>query len=259
MQQSTATQQWDAGLYQSRHSFVWKFGADLIELLAPQTGERILDLGCGTGQLARQIADRGASVVGIDSAPAMIEQARGSYPDLHFEVADARNFKFAQPFDAVFSNATLHWIKEADAVAHSIAHALKPGGRFVAELGGKGNVEQIHTALRAAAIAAGYAGAAELDLWYFPSVGEYATVLERHGFEVSYAAHFDRPTPLEGEEGMRQWISMFGNSFLSQIAESRREDFLRNAEEQLRPRLYRDGTWFADYRRLRVVAHKVGA
>ena len=126
---------WDSTLYDAKHSFVWKHGASLLELLAPKPGERILDLGCGTGHLTAEIAKAGALVVGLDSSPTMIETARSAYPQLTFVEADARNFTLDAPCDAVFSNAALHWIHDADAVARSVHQALKPGGRFVAELG----------------------------------------------------------------------------------------------------------------------------
>src|SRR5690242_15677096 len=123
---------WDAALYDDKHAFVWKQAASLLELLAPQPGERVLDLGCGTGQLAAA----GAEVVGLDHSPAMVEQARRLYPQLRFELGDARRFAFAKPFDAVFSNAALHWVREPEAAIACIRDALKPGGRFVAEFGG---------------------------------------------------------------------------------------------------------------------------
>ncbi|KAM3095193.1 class I SAM-dependent methyltransferase, partial [Phormidesmis sp. 146-12] len=138
--------QWNANLYESRHAFVWQSGESLIELLSPQPGERILDLGCGTGQLTQQIATH-AQVVGIDRSPTMIETAQHNYPGLKFLVADAQNFQVDRPFDAVFSNAVLHWISNPDSVIQSVYYALRSGGRFVAEFGGKGNVQAIVRAL----------------------------------------------------------------------------------------------------------------
>src|SRR2546423_311364 len=155
--QASTEKQWDASRYDDGCSFVWKHGASVIELLAPEAGERILDLGCGTGHLTAQIAARGAAVVGIDRSPEMIATARRDYPRLRFEVADAESFRFAEPFDAVFSNAAIHWMKDQQAVAAAVWQALKPGGRFVAEFGGKGNIRSIESALRRALQAAGYA------------------------------------------------------------------------------------------------------
>jgi trans-aconitate 2-methyltransferase len=249
-----ATNQWDACLYETKHAFVWKQGAALLELLASQAGERILDLGCGTGHLTGQIAEAGAEVVGIDSAATMIDQARRTYPHLRFEVADARDFTLAGSFDAVFSNAVLHWIGEPARVIEAVRRSLKPSGRFVAEFGGRGNVQAIVAALDQTMQTTG--GGRFENAWYFPSIAEYATLLERGGLEVTYAALFDRPTPLEGEAGMRHWIEMFANDLLTSVAACQREEFLGKVEKELRPVLYRDGTWWADYRRLRVVARR---
>ncbi len=164
--------EWDAALYDDRHSFVWKRGAALIELLAPRSGEWVLDLGCGTGHLTAKIAEAGAEVIGIDSSPEMIEEARRLYPGLPFGVGDARDFHFDEPFDAVFSNAVLHWIKPPEEAVACVRRALKPGGRFVAEFGGRGNVAAIIGALDAAACAIGLG--AWGHPWYYPSIGEYA-------------------------------------------------------------------------------------
>jgi SAM-dependent methyltransferase len=134
---------WNAEQYEGGHSYVWQFGGRLVELLAPRAGQRILDLGCGTGQLTAEIAAAGAEVVGLDSSPEMLGQARQNYPHLKFVLADATSFRLDQDFDAVFSNAALHWVKNAEAAVRSIASALRPGGRFVAEFGGAGNIVQI--------------------------------------------------------------------------------------------------------------------
>jgi trans-aconitate methyltransferase len=251
---TTNTTNWDAGLYDAKHSFVWKHGASLIELLAPRPGERILDLGCGTGHLAARIAEAGADVVGIDSSASMVEEARRLYPGIRFEVADARDFSLDAPFDAVFSNAVLHWVKEPEAVVACVRKALGPGGRFVAEFGGRGNVRTIVSALGAASRAIGL-GAWEHP-WYYPGIGAYAPLLERGGLEVTEAFLFDRPTLLEGQEGLRNWVNMFAGSLLDRVPPDGREDFHRRVEDVARPALYRDGQWFADYRRLRIVARR---
>jgi trans-aconitate methyltransferase len=248
---------WDAALYEAKHSFVWERGADLLELLAPQAGERILDLGCGTGHLTARIAGAGASVVGLDSSPEMIAEAKRNYPELEFIVADARDFRFEKPFDAVFSNAMLHWILEPERVVQSVGEALVTGGRFVAELGGQGNVERLVNGLRRARTAIGFPVEAGYSPWYFPTVGEYASLLETQGLEVTFALLFDRPTPLEdGEAGMRNWIRMFGASFLAGISPEKQDELIFVAEQQLRKELFHEGKWHADYRRLRIVARR---
>jgi len=245
---------WDAARYDSQCSYVWKYGKDLVELLAPKRGERILDLGCGTGHLSRQIADAGAEVIGIDNSPAMITQARANYADLRFEIGDGKDFAFPKLFDAVFSNATLHWIKEAEQLVRCVRRALRPGGRFVAEFGGKGNIQAILAAIDHAMETVGHPRQ-EPYPWYYPSLGEYATLLERHGFQVTYATLFDRPTPLDGgEHGLSNSIEVFAKGLFIGIPVEQCGEVMQAIEEQLRPTLYRNGTWVADYKRLRVVA-----
>jgi trans-aconitate methyltransferase len=248
--------QWNAGLYDDKHSFVWKMAAGLVDLLEVKAGERILDVGCGTGHLTEQIATLGAKVVGVDRSAEMIQQAREKYPALQFEVVDAREIAFAEPFDAVFSNATLHWISEPERVINGIARVLRPRGRFVAEFGGKGNVAALMDAVERAWRKVGV-GAAPKP-WYYPSVAEYAGLLEKHGLEVTYATLFDRPTPLEdGARGMRNWLEMFGEVLLEKVKPEERERVVEAVEREARPALFRDDHWVMDYRRLRVVARRL--
>ena len=177
--------QWDPALYDSRHSFVWKYGEEMVALLAPRKGECVLDLGCGTGHLTNRIAQLGARVTGLDQSAPMIEQARAAYPDLEFLLGDAAEFLFPKPFDAVFSNAALHWMKPPAPVVVSIARALRSGGRLVAEFGGKGNLQAIHGAMTDALEAMGKPAEHERDLRYYPSIGEYASLLEAHGLATT--------------------------------------------------------------------------
>lgn len=241
---------WDAARYQDKHSFVWRYGADLLDLLAPEPGERILDVGCGTGQLTAEIARRGAHVVGLDNSEEMLAEARRNFPELTFVLGDAAGFAFPERFDAVFSNAALHWVKNAEGAVASIARSLRPGGRFIAEFGGKGNTASVLAVLRTVL----GPGAGERLPWYYPSIGEYAPLLERHGLEVRQASLFERPTPLEGEDGLEHWLRMFGQSFLRGFTAEHAESIVRDLVEQLRPALYRDGVWTVDYRRLRIIA-----
>lgn len=247
---------WDPKLYDTKHSFVWGFGAEVVALLDPHPGERILDLGCGTGHLTARISKSGARVVGIDSSEEMVRAARRAYPDIDFRVADARALDFREEFDAVFSNAALHWIRPPEPVIDSVWTALRPGGRFVGECGGRGNIQRFREAFAAARSNLGIEGKLP-DPWYFPSVSEYAALLENRGFEVRFMSLFDRPTMLEeGASGLRIWIATFAADFCSQCSPEQRERFLRNVEDRLRPELFRDGRWLGDYRRLRFAAWK---
>lgn len=243
---------WDSTSYDRDHSFVYEYGEAVLDLLDPQPDERILDVGCGTGHLTDQIASRGTDAVGLDASREMIEAARETYPERRFVHADAREFSIETPFDAVFSNAALHWIPEQDAVLASSADALRPGGRFVAELGGSGNVAAIVEAVETVAAERGYSVE---NPWYFPTVGQYATKLESHGFEVRYATLFDRPTELEaGEDGLASWLDMFGDTLLATIPADERGEVVEDVERRLRDEYFEDGAWVAEYRRLRVVA-----
>lgn len=246
---------WNADLYDASHSFVWKFGASLVELLAPQPGERILDLGCGTGHLTARIAATGAEVVGFDSSQEMIDQARRAHPAIRFEIGDARTFSFGEGFDAVFSNAVLHWVQQPELVVGRVRAALRPGGRFVAEFGGRGNTRQMVAALLKQAAAFGVEDYA--IPWYYPGIAEYSSILEQHGLEVTYATLFDRPTPLDGHDGMKKWFEMFCGSLLDRLDREQRALCLKALDDDLRPALFRDGQWLADYRRLRVVAQRI--
>jgi trans-aconitate methyltransferase len=247
----TLSQPWDANLYDGRHAFVWQHGSSLVELLAPQTGERILDLGCGTGHLTARIAAAGANVVGLDHSEEMLVQARSAFPQIDFVLGDARDFSFPGPFDSIFSNAALHWVRPPDQVIRCVHAGLRPGGRFVAEFGGRGNVRAIVDAMRRATERIGLSMAG--PEWFFPSISEYTSLLQSGGLEPTFAVLFDRPTPLQGESGLRDWVKMFARSVLDAIPIERREEFLHEVEKSARPELFEDG-WFADYRRLRIVA-----
>lgn len=231
---SARTSEWDPAHYESTYSFVWNLGADLVGILNPQPAERILDIGCGTGHLTARIAESGAVTHGIDKSPAMIAQARQNFPRLSFELVDAQRFHAKQLFDAAFSNAALHWMLDAEATAQAIARSLKPGARFVGEMAGRGNLAAVLSAL-------------QTDTRnFYPSVSEYSAILENQGFEVTSIGLFDRPTPLEN--GIADWISMFR-------PDNRRP--LDEVEAELKPKLFHDGRWIVDYRRLRFTAAKL--
>ena len=251
----TLKQTWDAELYEARHAFVWRFGESLVELLAPRSGERILDLGCGPGQLTNKIAEHGATVVGLDSSPEMIGQARQNFPKLHFVLRNATALEFEDEFDAIFSNAALHWILDAEALAKGMFRALRNGGRLVAEFGGIGNVKTIESAV--SEVTGRYTAIPLPGRRYYPSIGQYAALLEEAGFEVRFAHLFERPTPLEGDNGMENWIAQFSGYLYESLSSEQRKQALRETVEILRPKLYCDGQWFADYRRLRIIAAKL--
>jgi ubiquinone/menaquinone biosynthesis C-methylase UbiE len=320
------TNQWNAAEYDAKHKFVYEKAKGLVELLAPKAGERILDLGCGTGALTAEIAARGAEVLGVDRSEEMIAQARKKFPALRFEVMDARELRLntnvtqddnrdegeaksekriphpttipfvgagirddrlgrlpAQGrmstgpdgadgpnrlpgtdkendagFDAVFSNAVLHWIPEADEVIDGVARVLKPGGRFVAEFGGKGNIQKLVAGFHKALAALNIESPEAVGPWFYPSVAEYAGMLEKHGLEVREASLFDRPTVLEeGGRGLENWIRVFRQTFVEKMGEENALRWIREVERQCRSELFRDGGWVLDYRRLRIAAWKV--
>lgn len=254
---STQTSTWNAELYQSSHAFVWQFGHDLLTMLLPKPGERILDVGCGTGQLTADSAKSGAEVIGLDQSAEMIATARNNFPQLRFEVADIAETTYNNEFDAVFSNAALHWVQNQEGAITAIARALKLGGRLVFEMGGRGNIQQIWYAAKQALTAMGVQDPEKLSPWFYPSIGEYAPMLESRGLAVTFAVLFDRPTPLEGgERGLRSWLEMFGMFASHVLTPEQREELIRRIEDLARPALFHDGEWTVDYRRLRMIAVK---
>lgn len=247
---------WNADLYDGNHSFVSKYGSNLMELLAPTKGEQILDVGCGTGDLANQIREHGARVTGIDQSENMIRQAINKYPGITFIAKDILELNDQNAFDAVFSNAVLHWVKYPKQALQRIYNSLTSGGRFVAEFGGKDNVQITTNEIINQLNSANVPYTPEQFPWYFPSIAEYTTLMEEIGFRVTFAQHFDRPTPLEGAEGLRNWMKMFGGNFLVNQPETVKEQIMRNAENNLRDILYQDNQWILDYKRIRVVGVK---
>ncbi len=249
-----STQTWDPSRYAANAAFVPALGQPVLDLLQPQPGERILDLGCGDGVLTEKLAATGVDVVGVDSSPDMIAAARQR--GLDAQVMDATKLGFDQEFDAVFSNAVLHWIKrDPDAAISSAYRALRRPGRFVGEMGGHGCVAAVTVALTIGLEKRGVKNAASVCPWYFPTVDDYSARLERAGFVAEKVQLIPRPTPLP--TGMRAWLETFANPFCAALPVDQRGDYLEEATEMLRPVLCDEkGRWTADYMRLRFVARK---
>ena len=241
---------WNADSYAFNTRFVSDLGAPLLDLLAPYAGERVLDLGCGDGALTEKLIEAGCRVVGIDSSPNMIEAARARGLDAH--VADAEALAFEAEFHAVFSNAALHWMLNPTAVLAGVWRALRPGGRFIGEMGGHGNVCQIVDALTAALQRHGVPFS---NPWFFPSNETWRALLENAGFEIVALHSFPRPTLLKGD--VRNWLDTFTTSLFANASPELREQIVTELVEELRPRLCdASGNWFADYVRLRFAARK---
>jgi trans-aconitate methyltransferase len=248
----SSAQTWDPATYARNARYVSILGAPVVELLAPKPGERVLDLGCGDGVLTKKLTDAGCEVVAIDSSAAQIEAARKL--GLDARVMNAEELPFNEEFDAVFSNAVLHWIKQADPMIAAVYRSLKPGGRFVAECGGYGCVDKIRTTLVQALNRRGIDGESRVP-WYFPTPGDYATRLERAGFRVDSIALIPRPTPLPGD--VAGFLETFGQSFFQGFSDAERAEYLEEVRAVLAPRLQDShGTWIADYVRLRFAATK---
>jgi SAM-dependent methyltransferase len=243
---------WDPERYARDARFVAELGEPVVDLLSPRAGERILDIGCGDGELTARIAALGCHVVGVDGSAEQIAAARAR--GLDARVMNGEQLEFEGEFDAVFSNAALHWMKRADDVVAGVWRALRPGGRFVAEFGGRGCVARITLALGRALERRGI-DPSRVRPWYFPTPEGYARRLRAAGFRVFYIALIPRPTPLPGDIGA--WMEIFAQSFLAAVPEDQRPGFIDEVREALRPELCNArGVWVADYVRLRFAALK---
>jgi trans-aconitate methyltransferase len=247
---------WDSKLYNEQHRFVSDYGADVLQWLAPQAGECILDVGCGTGDLAAKIQETGAIVLGVDASADMVELAKQNYPNIQFEQKDATLLDYNREFDAVFSNATFHWIENQRGLLKGIYKSLKHGGRLVAEFGGKGNIKSIVDAIENAAKQLYLEHRVISNFWFFPSIGHYAALLESTGFEAEQIWLFERPTKLIGEDGMLNWINQFAQHAFVGLNEKEANAVTNLAIEILKPNYFKDGEWTADYKRLRIKAIK---
>ena len=246
------TQSWDAQAYEKNGAFVHGLAGGVLEWLAAQPGERILDLGCGDGQLTQRIAATGAIIAGVDASPEMLAAARSRGIDAHEGRAELLPFA-DRSFDAVFSNAALHWVHGQDEMMLEVQRVLKPGGRFVAEMGGHGNIAAIRVALMAVLARHGY-GDREDGVNYYPTPESYTRRLARHGFEVRQIAYFPRPTILP-ESGMTGWLRTFRSGVLESLPEEIRESVVEETAALLAPALRdEEGNWTGDYVRLRFIA-----
>lgn len=245
-------QTWDPAAYAEHGAFVPVLAGGVLEWLAPQPGERILDLGCGDGQLTWRLMETGALVTGVDASAEMVAAARGRGVTADRASAEALPYT-DHCFDAVFSNAALHWVRDHDAMLAEVHRVLRPGGRFVAECGGQGNIASMRVAFAAVLDRHGFAGS-EGDLNYYPTPEAYGRRLERHGFAVERMALIPRPTPL-GAGGMAAWLRTFRRGVLDGLPEAAREIVVNETVELLAPVLRdEEGNWTADYVRLRFMA-----
>lgn len=244
--------QWNADKYTADFSFIHQCGESMINLIEAGGNGTLLDLGCGNGALSKTLHDKGYQVTGMDASEEMLNIARNNYPDIEFVRADATDFSLTNPVDVVFSNAVFHWIdkeRQSD-MLRCVYHALKENGQFIFEFGGYGNNRLIHQTL--AQKFAEYNHAYKMP-FYFPTIGEYAALLEQAGFLVKYAVLFDRPTKLQGENGLKDWIRMFVQTPFSVIEDGDiKETIIDTAVNDLRETLYKDGIWYADYVRIRM-------
>lgn len=248
----SGTQTWDPERYARNARFVSDLGMPVVQLLAPRRGERILDLGCGDGVLAAKLAEMQCEVVAVDASETQVAAARKLGIDARVMAGEALPFR--EEFDAVFSNAALHWMLRPDEVIAGVWRALGRGGRFVAEMGGHGNVETIRRALVEALHRRGIDGN-PLVPWYFPTIEDYSARLRKAGFVVSYISLFPRPTPLPGD--LSSWLENFAENFLRPLPAAARPAYLEEVREALRPKLCdANGNWTADYVRLRFAAQK---
>ena len=245
-------QTWNPETYGRDGAFVHQLAGGVLEWLAPQPGERILDLGCGDGQLTLRIAASGAIVVGIDASSEMVTAARAR--GVEADIGPAEKLPYPDHiFDAVFSNAVLHWVRGQDEMLSQVRRVLRPGGRFVAEMGGHGNIAAIRAAFAAVLARHGFASLGDRGN-YYPTAEEYGSRLERQGFVVQKIIHFPRPTLLPAS-GMAGWLNTFNRGALDSLPEELRDPVVEETAALLAPVLRaHDGQWTADYVRLRFIA-----
>lgn len=248
---------WDAKGYTENFSFVHKYGEDVLALIDAAPGSFVVDLGCGNGALGEKLKERGYRVLGVDASADMMETARKLHPDIRFMAGDATEFSLEEKADVIFSNAVFHWIDgdKQELLVRNVADQLKPGGELVCEFGGKGCAETVHGALERNFEKRGLLYP---RTFYFPTIGEYAPILEKYGLRVEYAVLFDRPTVQSTDNGLEDWIRMFVKKPFEGLSLETADEIIRETTKELREKLYVDGKWIVDYVRIRFKARKIG-
>lgn len=247
---------WNADDYKDNFAFVHQYGEDVLNLINAKEGALVVDLGCGNGALSKKLLDRGYRVLGIDASEEMLNIARNQYPEIEFQLGDAVDFLLCGKADAIFSNAVLHWIDadKQEKMIQNISRQLKMGGQFVCEFGGRGCAEHIHSTLEKCFAERGLT---YRRTFFFPSIGEYAPILERCGFRIEYAVLFDRPTEQKTANGLADWIHMFVKAPFEGVDENIAEEIISKTVQELKDMLCQDGKWYVDYVRIRFQAKKI--
>jgi len=242
--------EWNPAQYAKNARYVAELGLPVVALLNPQKAERILDLGCGDGALTLELQKLGCAVVGVDASDKMVAAAQAL--GLNALTIDGQQLLFAEEFDAVFTNAALHWMKDHHAVANGAWRALKPGGRFVGEFGGHGNIQKIVTAIENALAARNIVIASP---WHFPDTNKFRAVLESAGFVIEHMELFARPTPLPAD--LETWLGTFAKTWLAALPVAEQQPFMNEVSAELRSDLCdAHGQWTIDHVRLRFIATK---
>lgn len=245
--------EWNSALYNDSQAFVAEYGKGLLEFV-PAGTNKILDLGCGTGTLTRELAKQCNYVLGIDSSETMIQEAKNSYPNLDFAVADALAIAYKCEWDIVFSNAVFHWISNHDLLLQKIYQALKPNGKLICEFGAYGNIAAIENGFKYALQAIGVQYVSKFN---FPTADDFAHLLTENGFVIEQIDAYARPTPLKnGEQGLNDWAAQFFQSDLASLSAAQQRQVLAAMSSGLKSELWHGTCWVADYQRLRAVATK---
>ncbi|MGN0163281.1 MAG: class I SAM-dependent methyltransferase [Candidatus Ornithomonoglobus sp.] len=246
---------WDSNNYKEQFSFVPQYGEEVTKLITKEKDSFVVDLGCGNGTLTEKLYNEGYRVIGVDASADMLALAKKEYPEIKFIQDNALSFKLKDKADVIFSNAVFHWIDKADQekLIENISENLKTGGELVCEFGGYGCAESVHSALEKSF---NDRNLIYPRTFYFPTIGEYAPLLEKHGLRVEYAVLFDRPTPQQSEDGLTEWINMFVTKPFENMDLNIKNEILKDTVNCLRDKLCIGGKWYIDYVRIRLRARK---